>query len=331
MSAHSKSNLVTVTGANGFIASHIVRLLLEKGYHVRGTVRDISNPLKVDHLKSLPNANTHLELFEADLCDDSSFDEIFKGSECVFHTASPVLKKATDPMTELIIPALEGTLKVMRSCEKVGVEVVIQTSSMSAVAPRPEPPIKSEEHWSDPDEQKNRGSWYGASKTLAERAAVDFVEKMPRGQKIRLARICPTWVVGPMLQPVTNHTMMRFAAYASGTAVDRIPNDSISFIDVRDTAAHHVAAFEGGHDGRFMSVVESWHWQDVIGLMKSMNPKMPLPKPLEAGTPSARPTQFDNSRMKSLGISERGMTQMIKDNVEYCRIKGLLTKYQIFK
>jgi len=325
MSLRSKSKYVTVTGANGFIASHIIKILLEKGYHVRGTVRDTSNPEKINHLKNLPNANRLLDLFEAELCDDSSFDEIFKGCACVFHTASPVIKKPEDPINELIKPAVEGTLKVLKSCESAGVESVVLTSSMSAVAPRPEPPVKSEEHWSNPDEQKKRGSWYGASKTLAEKAAVDFVEKMPQENRIRLVRVCPTWTVGPMLQPTTNFTMKRFAECVSGTALSQIPNDSISFIDVRDTAAHHVAAFEGEHVGRFMSVVESWHWREVIALMKSKHPKMPLPKQLETGTAIVRPTQFDNSRMKSLLVSERSMKEVIEETLDYCRLKGLLT------
>jgi len=236
-----------------------------------------------------------------------------------------MVKAAEDPVNEIIKPAVEGTLNVLRSCQQVGVKSVVLTSSMSAVAPRPEPRVKSEVHWSDPNKQKQRGSWYGASKTLAERAAVEFVDKMSVEKKIRLVRICPTWTIGPMLQPVTNYTNIKFAAYVSGTAVDRIPNDSISFIDVRDCAEHHVAAYEGQYEGRFMSVVESWHWNDVIACMKTCHPSMKLPKPVEEGVVVARPTQFDRSRIDSLGISVRSMKEVIEENVEYCRSMGLLT------
>merc|ERR1719427_282182 len=124
--------------------------------------------------------------------------------------------KVDDPHNELIKPALDGTLNVLKSCAKARVKVVVQTSSMAAVSPRPEPAVKSEKHWSDPEEQKKRGSHYGASKTLAERAAVEYLAKMSMDSAFRLARICPSMVVGPMLQPSVNTSMRYFAQCAKG-------------------------------------------------------------------------------------------------------------------
>merc|ERR1719184_617429 len=121
-----------------------------------------------------------------------------------------------DPENDVIKPAVLGTENVLRSCQKTRVKVVVVTSSMAAAAPRPAPPVLSEKHWSDPDEQKQRGSWYGASKTLAERAAVEFLAKMSVDSAFRLVRICPTMVVGPMSHPSVNTSMKYFAHVPEG-------------------------------------------------------------------------------------------------------------------
>jgi len=317
---------VAVTGASGYIGSAVTNLLLEKGYKVHATVRDPTNPAKVAHLKSLPNADDNLVLFKADLLEDGSFDEVFKECHGVFHTASPLPSGSDDPENEIIKPALLGTENVLRSCQKAGVKVVVVTSSMAAAAPKPRPPVLSEKHWSDPDEQKQRGSWYGASKTLAERAAVEFLAKMSVDSAFRLVRICPTMVVGPMLQPSVNTSMKYFAQCARGVQEERIRNDSMSFIDVRDCAAHHVAAYEGNHEGRFFSLVESWHWSMIYTALKLFNPDMKSPKPMEEGTKPERASQFDHTRMRTLGVNERSVVQLIEQAVDVCRERGLLSE-----
>jgi len=315
---------VAVTGGSGYIGSAVVKLLLEKGYKVNTTVRDPSNAAKVEHLKSLPKAADNLVLFKADLLKEGDFDEAFKDCHGVFHTASPLPVSSDDPENDVIKPAVFGTLNVMRSCQKAGVKVVVVTSSMAAAAPKPEPTVKSEKHWSDPEDQKSRGSWYGASKTLAERASVEFLAKMSMDSAFRLVRICPAMVVGPMLQPTLNTSMRYFAQCAKGAQDETVRNDSMSFIDIEDCAAHHVAAYEGGHEGRFFSLVESWHWSLIYSALKLFNPGMKCPKPMEEGTKPARATQFDHTRMRSLGVHERSMVQLIERAVDHCREKGLL-------
>jgi len=317
---------VAVTGASGYLGSAVVKLLLEKGYKVNGTVRDPNNPAKVEHLKRLPKAADNLVLFKANLLDEGSFDDAFAGCHGVFHTASPLPYEVKDPENDVIKPAVSGTLNALNSCVKADVKVVVITSSMAAAAPRPEPPLKSEKHWSDPDEQKKRGSFYGASKTLAERAAVEFLAKMPVDTAFRLVRICPTLVVGPMLQPSLNTSMKYFAACARGSSHKEIKNDSMSLIDVRDCAAHHVAAYEGNHEGRFFSLVESWPWSVLYQAFKHFNPEMIMPKPLAKEIKPVPASQFDHTRMRSLGVYERSMMQTIGEAVQECREKGLLSE-----
>ncbi|GLU00306.1 hypothetical protein SLE2022_176830 [Rubroshorea leprosula] len=110
--------VVCVTGASGFIASWLVKLLLERGYTVKATVRNPNDPKKTEHLLALDGAKERLHLFKAELVDEGCFDSVVDGCDGVFHTASPVFFSAADPKAELIDPAVKGTLDVLTSCAK---------------------------------------------------------------------------------------------------------------------------------------------------------------------------------------------------------------------
>merc|ERR1719239_2153781 len=128
-----------------------------------------------------------------------------------------------------------------------------------------------------------------------------------------------------MLQPSVNTSMKYFAACARGTSHKEIKNDSMSLIDIRDCAAHHVAAYEGDHEGRFFSLVESWPWSVIYEALKHFHPELNMPKPLAKETKPVSATQFDHTRMRSLGVHERSMMQIIGGAVQACREKGLLS------
>jgi len=310
---------VAVTGANGFIGSHIVKLLLSKGYKVRGTVRQ-HIPALVDFLMDLPNAAKNLTLHEKELID-GCFDEVFHGCDCVFHTASPTLKhqrEMKEAHVEMIDTACVGTLNVLQSCKKKDVGTVVLTSSMCSAIPKTNAPsgglpaIIYEEHWANPNFLKKKGSYYAASKTLAEKDAVE----MAKDSAFRLVQICPSFTVGPMLQPTVNSSMERFARICAGEHHEQIPNRSISLVDVRDVAAHHIAAYEKGVPGRFFSTTESWHWTVVYKALKILNPQMKCPTPLPNGIKHVQPRKFSTSKMKTLGVTERSFMQVLTDAVE---------------
>ncbi|KAK1400678.1 Cinnamoyl-CoA reductase [Heracleum sosnowskyi] len=161
--------VVCVTGAGGFIASWLVKLLLESGYTVRGTVRKPDDP-KNDHLRELEGARERLILCKADLLDYKSLCEAIKGCDGVFHTASPV----TDDPEQMIEPAVMGTKNVIAAAAEANVRRVVFTSSIGAVYMDPHrspDELIDETYWSDLDYCKSTRNWYCYGKVLAERAA----------------------------------------------------------------------------------------------------------------------------------------------------------------
>lgn len=103
----SPSKPICVTGANGFVATHIVQQLLQKGYTVHGTVRNLKDAKKYDHLTKLPNAAQNLKLFEASLTNDGDFDAAVAGCDIVMHTASPYALDVKDAQKDLVDPAIK--------------------------------------------------------------------------------------------------------------------------------------------------------------------------------------------------------------------------------
>ncbi|GAB4835240.1 hypothetical protein Ancab_000149 [Ancistrocladus abbreviatus] len=151
MGGVGEKKVVCVTGASGYIASWLVKLLLWKGYTVKATVLDPNDPKKTEHLLALDGAKERLHLFKADLLEEGAFDSVVEGCEGVFHTASPFHVNAKDPEVELLDPAIKGTLNVLTSCSKFSsIKQVIVISSFAAVGynRRPRAPeVVIDESW----------------------------------------------------------------------------------------------------------------------------------------------------------------------------------------
>jgi dihydroflavonol-4-reductase len=250
MAAVPTVRTVCVTGAAGFIASHIVQLLLGRGYRVRGTVRALARKRDWEHLRSIPGAAERLSLHEASLGLPGSFNEAVAGAECVIHTASPYVLDVPDPQLDLVDPAVNGTRNVLEACaETPGVRRVVYTSSMAALTDEPDPlrPL-SEDDWNTKS-TLTRNPYY-LSKTLAERAAWEFVER--RWPAFDLVAIHPFFVIGPSLGPRLNGTNKIFVDFLKGEypAIMRL---WWGFVDVRDVALAHVLAMDKSVPrGRYM-------------------------------------------------------------------------------
>ncbi|XP_071498585.1 uncharacterized protein [Diadema antillarum] len=243
MAASGDVKMVLVTGSSGYIATHIVKQLLEAGYKVRGTVRSLSNSKKVTPLKELcPNAAHKLELVEADLVKDEGWKEAVRGCSHVLHTASPLPVQTPKHEDELLKPAVEGTTRVLQACADVGgVKRVVVTSSCAAISDlmeNNETPI-DESQWRNLKSPLN--DTYGKSKALAERAAWDFVEKMPAETRFELATINPSAVQGPVLCGAPGASVQIIQMLLErGTPV--VPKINFPVCDVRDVARAHVIA-----------------------------------------------------------------------------------------
>jgi len=257
---------VCVTGASGFIASYIVRELLEKGYHVRGTVRGLGSGKTYTELTSLAGADERLELVQADLLDEGSYDAAIAGCEYVIHTASPFILDVKDPQRDLVDPALRGTLNVLRACASAGtVKKVVLTSSGAAVYES----IKSDHTYTENDWNQTstlKRNPYLYSKAVAEKAAWSFMEDENPG--FTLVVINPGWVIGPSLVPSLNTSSIGIRDAMMGKAPAIISWDG-EVVDVRDVAHAHILAMENDKArGRYLCTAEIWALVDVIQLMR---------------------------------------------------------------
>ena len=220
---------VLVTGASGFIAGHCVTELADHGYAVRGTVR---RPGQADHLTDAA------ELVTADLDSDDGWADAVAGCTYVLHVASPFPSQVPADENELIRPAVEGTLRVLRASAQSGtVKRVVLTSSVAAIgAGHPATRTLTEGDWSD----LGGSGAYPKSKTLAERAAWDFVHA--DGQ-LELAVINPGMVLGPV-QRAAAGTSLEPVRRLLARQVPGIPRLGWATVDVRDLAVAHRLAME---------------------------------------------------------------------------------------
>nr|XP_043613916.1 phenylacetaldehyde reductase-like [Erigeron canadensis] len=315
---------VCVTGASGYIASNLVKLLLQQGYSVKASVRSPNNTAKVGHLLKLDGAKERLHLFKADLLEDGSFDSAVNDCDGVFHTASPFLTGTADPQKELIEPALKGTLNVLCSCSKASsVKRVVVTSSIASVAfnTRPKnPEVVIDETWfSDPEFCKEMKWWYVLSKTLAEEAAWKFAEE--KGMDI--VTINPAMVVGPLLQPTLNTSAESIVNLLNGS--ETYPNSSLGWVNVKDVAKAHIQAFEiPSANGRYCLVESVVHYSELIEILRKLYPSVQLPEKCADDKPFAPTFQVSKEKSKSLGIDYIPLEQSIKETVESLKEKNFL-------
>ncbi|MFZ1063869.1 MAG: aldehyde reductase [Acidimicrobiales bacterium] len=239
------ADTVLVTGGTGFIAQHCILQLLDAGYHVRATARSRGREAELvavltPHVASGGPLEGRFSVVATDLTSDDGWDEAVKGCTYVLHVASPIFLKVPKDENEMIVPARDGTLRVLRASNRAGVKRVVMTSSVAAIAyGTPRDHFYTEEDWTnvaagdvDP---------YAKSKAVAEKAAWDYIGSAENSSGMELATILPGLVLGPVL---SSHFS------SSGEAVKRMMNHEVpgmpdvSFppVDVRDVAWSHVKA-----------------------------------------------------------------------------------------
>ena len=387
---NNKQRIVMVTGANGYVASHIVKDLLSKGHVVHACVRDATNLDSVDHLQQLEGATEErLKFFSTgDLANANSttkpFDVPMTGCTAVIHAATPLSSSNSKARnnnknngeTHIYQPAMTSTKELLDCIGRHSstVQCLVLTSSMSAVAPKPEPPIKDESCWSDPAEQKQQGNWYGCTKTFQESMCRDWyhdaVSKGMISSDFVYAAICPTMVLGPSLRRPSSScnpkldgvggtmgTLQKWLQEGVGTSysdslsgknddsdggnVKILPNDSMSFVHVEDCAKVHTSILNIMDHGqpqdrkitnehhRYMCVVESLHWNDIMILLQELYSELPPYKAYDDGgrggdgndspPTKVKPTQFSLQNLISLQIPLRSTKETLLDSIQYLK------------
>jgi dihydroflavonol-4-reductase len=252
---------VLVTGGSGFLGGWCLVELLRRGHRVRTTVRDLSREPEVRAAVGSEVPDDNLTVLAADLRADDGWEEAVRGCDYVLHVASPFPPAQPKDPDELIVPAREGTRRVLRAALAAGVERVVLTSSVAAVSGGARPSSKplDEGNWTDLANPKL--SPYVRSKTIAEQAAWDLVREA--GAEERLAVVNPGAIVGPVLSKDRSFSLELVERLLKGTP--GIPRIGFSIVDVRDVADLQIRAMTAPAAGRerFVAVGE-FRWMSEV-------------------------------------------------------------------
>ncbi|WP_298354856.1 aldehyde reductase [Runella sp.] len=265
-------NKVLVTGISGFVGQHCAVELLKKGYAVRGSVRSLSKTDEVvNGIKKEIDPKGNLEFCELDLMKDEGWDKAMEGCDYVLHIASPFVVKVPKDENELIKPAVEGTLRALKSAKKAGVKRLVLTSSTVAMSGGKEGLIKlNQDSWTDVN-VKNITAYF-KSKTLAEKSAWEFIKNQASENKLELVVVNPGPIYGPTLTGNLATEAMDFFKKLITGQVPMLPKAYSVMSDVRDVATIHVAALENkrANGKRFIVTSEKpYAIQDIAKILKA--------------------------------------------------------------
>ncbi len=348
----NSSKPILVTGGTGYIASWVVKYLLEDGHSVHTTVRDKSKKDKYAHLEKIAQESKgSLSIFEADLMKKDSFFEAMQGCELVIHMASPFFVVGIkDAMKDLIEPAKDGTANVLNSVNQTAsVKRVVLTSSCAAIygdncdIEQTKNKIFTEEYWNRTSSINH--SPYSYSKTVAEEEAWKIAKTQSRWD---LLTVNPAFVLGPSLTKRTDSTSINMMIQlGNGMFALGVPELWFGIVDVRDVAkAHILAAFTPSAKGRHIACSECLPMVDIASaLREKFGDHYPFPKwnvpyfmvwlfgPLLGFSHSyvekniGIPIKCDNSyTQKDLGIQFRSAKETFWDHFEQLLNDGIIQR-----
>ena len=347
-----KAKPVAVTGGSGYLASWIIKHLLDRGITVKTTVRNLKDASKYDHLMKLQGAaEGRLLLFEADLLKEGSFDDVIKNCELVIHAASPFkIAGVKNYLKDVIEPALEGTKNVLSSVNRTGsVKRVVLTASVASIhgdaadiLDNPKGMFTSDD-WNNTSTIKHQP--YSYSKTVAEREAWKIVNAQERWD---LVTIHPGFVLGPSLTPRKDSTSIDFVmSFMKGRFRMGAPDLWLGIVDVRDASLLHViAGLTPIANRRYIAVEASYSMVQIAEKIVSVfgkrypvsSKKLPgvlfnIFGPLMGFSLKfvrrniGFPIKFDNSRsINELGMVYRPLTETITDQIEQIERDRLMRK-----
>ncbi|KAF4621469.1 hypothetical protein D9613_001222 [Agrocybe pediades] len=346
----NQSKRVLVTGANGYIALWVVKILLEQGYRVRGAVRSEEKGKKLlDTFKSYGSEQLEYAVVK-DITQDGAFDEAVRDMDAIAHTASPLSAVSEDP-DELIQPALRGTLGVLNSALKNGPNIkrIVITSSCAALLHNVTAPTEvfDENNWADEaigivKEQGRKALFmekYRTSKALAERAAWDFTEKHKSEIGWDLVTIQPPFVIGPPLQEVKapselNVSLDTFFKNMCTERPEDVLKGSYGYVHVEDVAKAHVDSLKTEAAGGQRLIISSGAttWQNTRNLLKELYPKLYAAGALPIGYPQLPEVilwRYDAAKSERiLGIKYKTIKEIAKDTMDDFIARGWIKEAQ---
>jgi dihydroflavonol-4-reductase len=341
-------NRVRTTGASGYIGKHITLALLNQGYAVRASVRNLDKSSEVrmavrPYLLDSSELDSLLTFVELDLEKDAGWDAALDGIDVLMHTASPFPLASPKDENVLIRPAVDGTLRALKAAHNSGVKRVILTSSMAAIYGRELPAGASEYDetmWTDVTHPVGRGA-YTKSKTLAEKAAWDYVKS--DAPEIALTTINPVLVLGAPLDKNFGSSISLVERILKGSD-PMLPDLKFAIVDVRDVAKMHVDAVKNDatKGERILSSSETKSFVEMAKFLKSVYPKS---KVKTAQAPTAiikalslfdgsiktilpllgKPMRISNAKAKRLlGINFIPVEVTLRDSADYLIKNGFV-------
>ncbi|MCO5992270.1 SDR family oxidoreductase [Actinoallomurus rhizosphaericola] len=318
---------VLVTGGSGYVGTHLIAALLRAGRTVRATVRSTAREAELRAAVRRGGADdTGLEVVAADLMTDDGWPAAIAGCAEVHHVASPIPVARPEDPDELIVPAREGTLRVLRAARDAGVRRVVLTSSFAAVGYTPKPGAEfTEDDWTDPGTPGLAP--YPRSKAIAERAAWDLMER--DGGDTELVVVNPTGIFGPTLTTDLRSSTHLIKAMLDG-AMSVAPRQRFGVVDVRDVADLHIRAMAAPEAAgrRFLAVADgpTLSFLEVAEILRRrLGPLAArVPAQEEPGDEPPRPIIHNDRARKELGWRPRPVETTIVQSAESLRDLGLL-------
>ena len=270
-----KKTTVLVTGGTGFLGIHTVLQLLQQGYEVKTTLRSLSK--KESIIKALEENGitdfSNLSFIEADLTSDDNWDEAVKDCDYVLHVASPFPAQDPKDENELIVPARDGALRVLKASRDAGVKRVVLTSSFAAVGYSKDikDHIFTEKDWTDVNAELPA---YIKSKTVAEKSAWEFIEQ--EGKGLELSVINPVGIFGPAIGGITSASLDIAILGILNGSIETTPPFTMGVVDVRDVADIHIKAMLNPKAAgeRFIATSEGvMSFYDVAEMFKKERPE----------------------------------------------------------
>ncbi|RAL17409.1 SDR family oxidoreductase [Aspergillus homomorphus CBS 101889] len=328
-----ENQTILITGASGFVATHVVRVFLQRGYRVRGTVRSEQTADKVREIFPQYKGKLSFTIVK-DIAQPGAFDEAVKDVQGIIHTASPFSFSAQDQERDLLQPAIRGTSELLEAAKRHAPQVtrIVITSSFAAIVNLrkgywPEHTY-TEADWNPETYEQAKvadgSTAYCASKALAEKAAWEFVDR--EKPNFTLSTICPPMVYGP----VEHHVSSMDRLNESAADIYRFMNGSLkeipatgfpAWVDVRDVAEAHLRAFESDQaaNERFFVTAGNYTYEQVCEILRTKVPgvakeQVPAGK-VDNETPRVYGVSNEKVRTR-LGIEFYSLEASVKDTAE---------------